>query len=146
MGICFRDAPGSGHFHSSETLPHHQECPGAIQRTDPLSHEPHIELDSGWELNYCLTQPTRDFKVIEVYDLIKPLPHNRANRSVVGATHPGVYNSAEQLFHLNFRGLSFSFLTGLLGMKPPSMRFHMGPWSRGCISTLATTCKTQGLH
>ncbi|KAH0619488.1 hypothetical protein JD844_000148 [Phrynosoma platyrhinos] len=26
-----------------------------------------------------------------------------------GATHPGVYNSAEQLFHLNFRGLSFSF-------------------------------------
>uniref|UniRef100_A0A673JMR2 UPF0183 protein C16orf70 homolog n=1 Tax=Sinocyclocheilus rhinocerous TaxID=307959 RepID=A0A673JMR2_9TELE len=26
-----------------------------------------------------------------------------------GATHPGVYNAAEQLFHLNFRGLSFSF-------------------------------------
>uniref|UniRef100_A0A674MWQ6 Phagosome assembly factor 1 n=1 Tax=Takifugu rubripes TaxID=31033 RepID=A0A674MWQ6_TAKRU len=26
-----------------------------------------------------------------------------------GATHPGVYVPAEQLFHLNFRGLSFSF-------------------------------------
>ncbi|CAG5958496.1 unnamed protein product, partial [Menidia menidia] len=26
-----------------------------------------------------------------------------------GATHPGVYNAPEQLFHLNFRGLSFSF-------------------------------------
>uniref|UniRef100_H3B161 Phagophore assembly factor 1 n=1 Tax=Latimeria chalumnae TaxID=7897 RepID=H3B161_LATCH len=26
-----------------------------------------------------------------------------------GATHPGVYNATEQLFHLNFRGLSFSF-------------------------------------
>lgn len=29
----------------------------------------------------------------------------------------------------------------------PPCRFHMGPWSRGCTFTLATTCKKQGnLH
>ncbi|KAG8143912.1 putative UPF0183 C16orf70-like protein [Naja naja] len=62
-------------------------------------------------------------QVIEVYDLTKvklkycgvhfnsqaiPPTIEQIDQSF-GATHPGVYNSAEQLFHLNFRGLSFSF-------------------------------------
>lgn len=62
-------------------------------------------------------------KIIEVYNLSKvklkycgvhfnsptiPPTIEQIDQSF-GATHPGVYNSAEQLFHLNFRGLSFSF-------------------------------------
>ncbi|XP_036131001.1 UPF0183 protein C16orf70 homolog isoform X2 [Molossus molossus] len=62
-------------------------------------------------------------QVIEVYDLTKVklkycgvhfnsqaiAPTIEQIDQSFGATHPGVYNSAEQLFHLNFRGLSFSF-------------------------------------
>ncbi|KAM6945897.1 phagosome assembly factor 1 [Aplochiton taeniatus] len=62
-------------------------------------------------------------KVIEVYDLSKVklkycgvhfnaqaiAPTIEQIDQSFGATHPGVYNAAEQLFHLNFRGLSFSF-------------------------------------
>ncbi|KAI1235453.1 hypothetical protein IHE44_0002316 [Lamprotornis superbus] len=49
-------------------------------------------------------------QVIEVYDLTKAIaPTIEQIDQSFGATHPGVYNSAEQLFHLNFRGLSFSF-------------------------------------
>uniref|UniRef100_A0A7N6BRZ1 Uncharacterized protein n=1 Tax=Anabas testudineus TaxID=64144 RepID=A0A7N6BRZ1_ANATE len=64
-----------------------------------------------------------DFTVIEVYDLSKVklkycgvhfnsqaiAPTIEQIDQSFGATHPGVYNAAEQLFHLNFRGLSFSF-------------------------------------
>lgn len=30
---AFRDAFGPGHLYSAETLPHHKERPGALQRT-----------------------------------------------------------------------------------------------------------------
>lgn len=69
-------------------------------------------------------------KVIEVYDLSKVklkycgvhfnsqaiAPTIEQIDQSFGATHPGVYNPAEQLFHLNFRGLSFSFQ---LSMETP---------------------------
>ncbi|XP_061617477.1 UPF0183 protein C16orf70 homolog isoform X4 [Phyllopteryx taeniolatus] len=62
-------------------------------------------------------------EVIEVYDLSKVklkycgvhfnsqaiAPTIEQIDQSFGATHPGVYNAAEQFFHLNFRGLSFSF-------------------------------------
>ena len=62
-------------------------------------------------------------KVIEIYDLTKVklkycgmhfnsqaiAPTIEQIDQSFDATHPGVYNSIEQLFHLSFRGLSFSF-------------------------------------
>ena len=61
--------------------------------------------------------------MIEIYDLTKVklkycgvhfnsqaiAPTTEQIDQFFGATHPGVYNSTEQLFHLNFRRLSFSF-------------------------------------
>ncbi|XP_049578787.1 phagosome assembly factor 1 isoform X1 [Syngnathus scovelli] len=88
----------------------------------PLSHDLMLNLtQDGIKLLFDATN--QRLKVIEVYDLSKlKLKYCGVhfNSQVVaptieqidqsfGATHPGVYNAAEQLFHLSFRGLSFSF-------------------------------------
>ncbi|XP_059523785.1 phagosome assembly factor 1 isoform X7 [Myotis daubentonii] len=86
------------------------------------------EPNQCWTWRWCLsalwgTSNGNSRWVIEVYDLTKVklkycgvhfnsqaiAPTIEQIDQSFGATHPGVYNSAEQLFHLNFRGLSFSF-------------------------------------
>uniref|UniRef100_A0A672Y8U1 Uncharacterized protein n=1 Tax=Sphaeramia orbicularis TaxID=375764 RepID=A0A672Y8U1_9TELE len=88
----------------------------------PLSHDLILSLtQDGIKLLFDATN--QRLKVIEVYDLSKVklkycgvhfnsqaiVPTIEQIDQSFGATHPGVYNAAEQLFHLNFRGLSFSF-------------------------------------
>uniref|UniRef100_A0A8C5H5A6 Uncharacterized protein n=1 Tax=Gouania willdenowi TaxID=441366 RepID=A0A8C5H5A6_GOUWI len=88
----------------------------------PLSHDLILNLtQDGIKLLFDATN--QKLKVIEVYDLSKVklkycgvdfnsqaiAPTIEQIDQSFGATHPGVYNAAEQLFHLNFRGLSFSF-------------------------------------
>uniref|UniRef100_A0A3Q2GNS9 Phagosome assembly factor 1 n=1 Tax=Cyprinodon variegatus TaxID=28743 RepID=A0A3Q2GNS9_CYPVA len=88
----------------------------------PLSHDLILNLtQDGIKLLFDATN--QRLKVIEVYDLSKVklkycgvhfnsqaiAPTIEQIDQSFGATHPGVYNPAEQLFHLNFRGLSFSF-------------------------------------
>ncbi|XP_029378042.1 phagosome assembly factor 1 isoform X2 [Echeneis naucrates] len=88
----------------------------------PLSHDLILNLtQDGIKLLFDATN--QRLKVIEVYDLSKVklkycgvhfnsqaiAPTIEQIDQSFGATHPGVYNAAEQLFHLNFRGLSFSF-------------------------------------
>uniref|UniRef100_A0A8C6NVW9 Phagosome assembly factor 1 n=1 Tax=Nothobranchius furzeri TaxID=105023 RepID=A0A8C6NVW9_NOTFU len=88
----------------------------------PLSHDLILNLtQDGIKLLFDAT--TQRLKVVEVYDLSKVklkycgvhfnsqaiAPTIEQIDQSFGATHPGVYNAAEQLFHLNFRGLSFSF-------------------------------------
>uniref|UniRef100_A0A8D3E123 Phagosome assembly factor 1 n=1 Tax=Scophthalmus maximus TaxID=52904 RepID=A0A8D3E123_SCOMX len=88
----------------------------------PLSHDLILNLtQDGIKLLFDAT--SQRLKVIEVYDLSKVklkycgvhfnsqaiAPTIEQIDQSFGATHPGVYNAAEQLFHLNFRGLSFSF-------------------------------------
>uniref|UniRef100_A0A3P9Q143 Phagosome assembly factor 1 n=1 Tax=Poecilia reticulata TaxID=8081 RepID=A0A3P9Q143_POERE len=88
----------------------------------PLSHDLILNLtQDGIKLLFDATN--QRLKVIEVYDLSKVklkycgvhfnsqaiVPTIEQIDQSFGATHPGVYNAAEQLFHLNFRGLSFSF-------------------------------------
>ncbi|XP_036810359.1 UPF0183 protein C16orf70 homolog isoform X3 [Oncorhynchus mykiss] len=88
----------------------------------PLSHDLILNLtQDGIKLLFGACN--QRLKVIEVYDLSKVklkycgvhfntqaiAPTIEQIDQSFGATHPGVYNAAEQLFHLNFRGLSFSF-------------------------------------
>ncbi|KAL7978703.1 hypothetical protein Chor_013192 [Crotalus horridus] len=88
----------------------------------PLSHDLILNLTQDG-IKLLFDAFNQRLKVIEVYDLTKvklkycgvhfnsqaiPPTIEQIDQSF-GATHPGVYNSAEQLFHLNFRGLSFSF-------------------------------------
>ncbi|KAJ0069529.1 hypothetical protein NL108_008480, partial [Boleophthalmus pectinirostris] len=88
----------------------------------PLSHDLILNLtQDGIKLLFDATN--QRLKVIEVYDLSKVklkycgvhfnsqaiAPTIEQIDQSFGATHPGVYNAVEQLFHLNFRGLSFSF-------------------------------------
>ncbi|KAJ3596424.1 hypothetical protein NHX12_002831 [Muraenolepis orangiensis] len=96
------------------------------------SHREDLETPLGHDLILNLTQDgikllfdaaNQRLKVIEVYDLSKVklkycgvhfnsqaiAPTIEQIDQSFGATHPGVYNAAEQSFHLNFRGLSFSF-------------------------------------
>uniref|UniRef100_A0A8C6M4C7 Phagosome assembly factor 1 n=1 Tax=Nothobranchius furzeri TaxID=105023 RepID=A0A8C6M4C7_NOTFU len=80
----------------------------------PLSHDLILNLtQDGIKLLFDAT--TQRLKVVEVYDLskVKLKYCQRVAFTVTEAPpsaplHP-VYNAAEQLFHLNFRGLSFSF-------------------------------------
>uniref|UniRef100_A0A8C5PW71 Phagosome assembly factor 1 n=1 Tax=Leptobrachium leishanense TaxID=445787 RepID=A0A8C5PW71_9ANUR len=88
----------------------------------PLSHDLILSLTQDG-IKLLFDAYNQRLKVIEVYDLTKvKLKYcgTHFNSPTIastieqidqsfGATHPGVYNSAEQLFHLNFRGLSFSF-------------------------------------
>ncbi|TNN49495.1 UPF0183 protein C16orf70 [Liparis tanakae] len=90
----------------------------------PLSHDLILNLtQDGIKLLFDATNQRLKGQVIEVYDLSKVklkycgvhfnsqaiAPTIEQIDQSFGATHPGVYNAAEQLFHLNFRGLSFSF-------------------------------------
>uniref|UniRef100_A0A8C7Z6D3 Phagosome assembly factor 1 n=1 Tax=Oryzias sinensis TaxID=183150 RepID=A0A8C7Z6D3_9TELE len=94
----------------------------AVKEVTPLSHDLILNLtQDGIKLLFDATN--QRLKVIEVYDLSKVklkycgvhfnsqaiAPTIEQIDQSFGATHPGVYNPAEQLFHLNFRGLSFSF-------------------------------------
>ncbi|XP_034880921.1 UPF0183 protein C16orf70 homolog isoform X1 [Mirounga leonina] len=88
----------------------------------PLSHDLILNLTQDG-IKLLFDAFNQRLKVIEVYDLTKVklkycgvhfnsqaiAPTIEQIDQSFGATHPGVYNSAEQLFHLNFRGLSFSF-------------------------------------
>ncbi|XP_039618930.1 UPF0183 protein C16orf70 homolog isoform X2 [Polypterus senegalus] len=88
----------------------------------PLNHDLILNLtQDGIKLMFDACN--QRLKVIEVYDLSKVklkycgvhfnsqaiAPTIEQIDQSFGATHPGVYNAAEHLFHLNFRGLSFSF-------------------------------------
>ncbi|XP_036201748.1 UPF0183 protein C16orf70 homolog isoform X1 [Myotis myotis] len=91
-------------------------------RWSPLSHDLILNLTQDG-IKLLFDAFNQRLKVIEVYDLTKVklkycgvhfnsqaiAPTIEQIDQSFGATHPGVYNSAEQLFHLNFRGLSFSF-------------------------------------
>ncbi|XP_014593863.1 phagosome assembly factor 1 isoform X1 [Equus przewalskii] len=104
-------------------------CPSALwgtsngnSRWSPLSHDLILNLTQDG-IKLLFDAFNQRLKVIEVYDLTKVklkycgvhfnsqaiAPTIEQIDQSFGATHPGVYNSAEQLFHLNFRGLSFSF-------------------------------------
>ncbi|XP_078256633.1 phagosome assembly factor 1 isoform X5 [Rhinoraja longicauda] len=88
----------------------------------PLSHDLILNLTQDG-IKLLFDAYNQRLKVIEVYDLSKVklkycgvhfnsqaiAPTIEQIDQSFGATHPGVYNAAEQLFHLNFRGLSFSF-------------------------------------
>uniref|UniRef100_A0A3P9A6S3 Uncharacterized protein n=1 Tax=Esox lucius TaxID=8010 RepID=A0A3P9A6S3_ESOLU len=88
----------------------------------PLSHDLILNLTQDG-IKLLFDACNQRLKVIEVYDLSKVklkycgvhfntqaiAPTIEQIDQSFGATHPGVYNAAEQLFHLNFRGLSFSF-------------------------------------
>lgn len=88
----------------------------------PLSHDLILNLTQDG-IKLLFDACNQRLKVIEVYDLGKVklkycgvhfnsqaiAPTIEQIDQSFGATHPGVYNAAEQLFHLNFRGLSFSF-------------------------------------
>lgn len=88
----------------------------------PLNHDLILSLTQDG-IKLLFDAYNQRLKVIEVYDLSKVklkycgvhfnsqaiAPTIEQIDQSFGATHPGVYNSAEQLFHLNFRGLSFSF-------------------------------------
>ncbi|KAK6320251.1 phagosome assembly factor 1 isoform X1 [Coregonus clupeaformis] len=88
----------------------------------PLSHDLILNLTQDG-IKLLFDSCNQRLKVIEVYDLSKVklkycgvhfntqaiAPTIEQIDQSFGATHPGVYNAAEQLFHLNFRGLSFSF-------------------------------------
>jgi hypothetical protein len=88
----------------------------------PLSHDLILNLTQDG-IKLLFDAFNQRLKVIEVYDLTKVklkycgvhfnsqaiAPTIEQIDQSFGATHPGVYNSAEQLFHHNFRGLSFSF-------------------------------------
>ncbi|KAK3570432.1 hypothetical protein QTP86_019316 [Hemibagrus guttatus] len=88
----------------------------------PLSHDLILNLNQDG-IKLLFDACNQRLKVIEVYDLSKVklkycgvhfnsqaiAPTIEQIDQSFGATHPGVYNAAEQLFHLNFRGLSFSF-------------------------------------
>uniref|UniRef100_A0A7N5KHG9 Phagophore assembly factor 1 n=1 Tax=Ailuropoda melanoleuca TaxID=9646 RepID=A0A7N5KHG9_AILME len=104
-------------------------CPNALWGTSngnshwsPLSHDLILNLTQDG-IKLLFDAFNQRLKVIEVHDLTKVklkycgvhfnsqaiAPTIEQIDQSFGATHPGVYNSAEQLFHLNFRGLSFSF-------------------------------------
>uniref|UniRef100_A0A8C9VH63 Phagosome assembly factor 1 n=1 Tax=Scleropages formosus TaxID=113540 RepID=A0A8C9VH63_SCLFO len=88
----------------------------------PLSHDLILNLTQDG-IKLLFDACNQRLKVIEVYDMSKVklkycgvhfnsqaiAPTIEQIDQSFGATHPGVYNAAEQLFHLNFRGLSFSF-------------------------------------
>ncbi|KAM8891502.1 phagosome assembly factor 1 isoform 2-T2 [Spinachia spinachia] len=88
----------------------------------PLGHDLILNLTQDG-IKLLFDAANQRLKVIEVYDLSKVKlkycgvhfnsqaisPTIEQIDQSFGATHPGVYNAAEQLFHLNFRGLSFSF-------------------------------------
>ncbi|XP_049578788.1 phagosome assembly factor 1 isoform X3 [Syngnathus scovelli] len=59
-------------------------------------------------LNCCLMLQIRDSSGVHFNSQVVAPTIEQIDQSF-GATHPGVYNAAEQLFHLSFRGLSFSF-------------------------------------
>ncbi|XP_015224015.1 phagosome assembly factor 1 isoform X1 [Lepisosteus oculatus] len=88
----------------------------------PLNHDLILNLTQDG-IKLLFDAWNQRLKVIEVYDLSKVklkycgvhfnsqaiAPTIEQIDQSFGATHPGVYNAAEQLFHLNFRGLSFCF-------------------------------------
>uniref|UniRef100_UPI00358EC140 phagosome assembly factor 1 isoform X2 n=1 Tax=Myxine glutinosa TaxID=7769 RepID=UPI00358EC140 len=89
---------------------------------NPLENDQLLNLTQDG-LTLVFDSYSQRLKIIEVYNLSKvklkycgvhfnsptiPPTIEQIDQSF-GATHPGVYNAAEQLFHLNFRGLSFSF-------------------------------------
>uniref|UniRef100_A0A3Q2PRV4 Phagosome assembly factor 1 n=1 Tax=Fundulus heteroclitus TaxID=8078 RepID=A0A3Q2PRV4_FUNHE len=112
----------------------------------PLSHDLILNLtQDGIKLLFDATN--QRLKVIEVYDLSKVklkycgvhfnsqaiAPTIEQIDQSFGATHPGVYNAAEQLFHLNFRGLSFSFQLDSWNEAPKYEVRMTGPIPHGAM-------------
>ncbi|XP_038523465.1 UPF0183 protein C16orf70 homolog isoform X1 [Canis lupus familiaris] len=120
--------PLLGQWYSSNNNNNGRHAPNTYSKPDPallcspLSHDLILNLTQDG-IKLLFDAFNQRLKVIEVYDLTKVklkycgvhfnsqaiAPTIEQIDQSFGATHPGVYNSAEQLFHLNFRGLSFSF-------------------------------------
>uniref|UniRef100_A0A3B3RAF8 Phagosome assembly factor 1 n=1 Tax=Paramormyrops kingsleyae TaxID=1676925 RepID=A0A3B3RAF8_9TELE len=104
----------------------------------PLSHDLILNLTQDG-IKLLFDACNQRLKVIEVYDMTKVklkycgvhfnsqaiAPTIEQIDQSFGATHPGVYNAAEQLFHLNFRGLSFSFQLDSWSEAPKYELFYL---------------------